>query len=436
MTHKLTEEQQRAAHKVIVANRGDCTKIDNYLNCHDCPKGDDESCDACDACVNFPRFPEFRAENLRTSQAWLDKHITDAEIMAETRREFCERMVRTEGYGRCFAMIKVNHSLCKNCVISINGNGCCPRDCLSRAKAYLSAHPATPQEPAKRRPTPEEMVVGATVRVRLWDELVKDGVTKYKPNSSAFTLSMKKFCGNTYKIIKRAGYPYLEGCADWTFTPEMLDYVDPEKVVKPKASEPVNFFDWLGKKVVFKDGRNRGINYMVCEVYNDLDFDGAIHFKSVFFFKLLELKGQSFPAHLFNLCETQDASEPEPLVKAPTEEKKSESVVKGKVDNLPSELRLFNFGNSVDGLRIADLESQVADLTKKLVASERKCDRLARRLRAKWEAARDGEMATREEIIDWYHAEKGSAHIRESGSTILPKGRTTWIPATRGNLKL
>lgn len=223
MTQKLTEEQQRAAHKIIVANRGDCAKIDNYLNCHDCPKGDDESCDAC---VNFPRFPEFRAENLRTSQAWLDEH------------------------------------------------------------------PATPQEPPKRRPTPEEMVIGATV-------------------------------------------------------------------------------------------------------------------------------------------------EPEPVEKAPTEEKKSEFIAKGKVDNLPSELRFINFGNllPIDGLRIVDLENQVKDLTKKLSASERKCKKLQRRLRAKWEAARDSEMATAEEIEAWHRSGKGVVIINRP-SKILYNGHTTWIPATRGNLKL
>ena len=83
MDQKLTEEQQRAAHKIIVANQGDCAKIDNYLNCHDCPKGDDESFEPC---ANFPgdlNSPEFQAENLRTSQAWLDAHITDDEMATD-----------------------------------------------------------------------------------------------------------------------------------------------------------------------------------------------------------------------------------------------------------------------------------------------------------------------------------------------------------------
>jgi len=418
MDQQLTEEQQRSAHKIIKANRGDCAKGSNYLNCHDCPKGDDESSECC---ANFPgdlRSPEFQAENLRRSQAWLDAHITDAEIMAETPTEFCERMVRTEGNGRCFTMIKVNHSLCKTCVISINGNGCSPLECLERSKAYLASHTATPQEPPKRRPTPDEMVVGATVRVRLWDELVKDGALSDRGHikfpTIYFNNEMRQYCGNAYKVIKRFNNPlrvYLEICGadfgQWKFTPEMLDYVEPEKVVNPKDSA-VNFFDWFGKKVTFKDGRNNGAKYTVCETYRDLDFDGAIHFKTVFFFKLLEIKGASFPAQLFNLCETQNAAKPEPVANAP----------------------------KPDALRIIALEGQVDDLTKKLDESKKLCERLQRRLRANWEAKRDEEMATAEEIDAWWNAGKGSAIQRDGKSTICPKGCTDWIPATRGNLKL
>jgi len=170
----------------------------------------------------------------------------------------------------------------------------------------------------------------------------------------------------------------------------------------------VNFFDWFGKKVVFKDGRNKGAQYTVCGTYRDLDFDGAIHFKTVFFFKLLEIKGASFPAQLFNLCETQNAVEPEPVANAPTP----------------------------DTLRIIALEGQVDDLTKKLAASTKLCERLQRRLRANWEAKRDGEMATEEEIEAWFDAGNGSVSLAGEKSKIIPKGHSSWIPATRGNLKL
>lgn len=273
MTHKLTEEQQRAAHKIIVANRGDCKKKGNYLNCPDCASFYNDACP-----VNVSNsLPYFFAENLRRSQKWLD------------------------------------------------------------------AHPATPQEPAKRRPTPAEMFVGATVRVRLWEELVKDNLTFHGKEDLVFVDSMKKYCGNTYKIIKCLSNPFLvclENCYNdfgfgghWFFTPEMLDYVEPEMVAQPKAKEPV--------------------------------------------------------------------------AKAPTE-----------------------------GLRVLDLERQVNDLTKKLAASERKCKRLARRLRAKWEAARNGEMATREELKAWFDDDKGSIIIDGKESKIKLNGCSTWIPATRGNLKL
>jgi len=339
MDQELTEEQQRSAHKIIKANRGDCGKRSNFLSCVDCPNSSYNSGVLCFT-SDFPersKSPAFQAENLRRSQAWLDEHITDAEILAETPKEFCERMVRTKGFGKCFASITENNSLCKNCAISIDGDDCCPNECLERAKAYLASHTATPQEPPKRRPTPEEMVVGAPVRVRLWDELVRDGILNcygdivFKNSVLCFTKEMRKFCGTTHKIIMRAGYPYLEGCGYLNFTPEMLDYVEPEKVV-----------------------------------------------------------------------------EPEPVADTPTP----------------------------DTLRIIALEGQVDDLTKKLAASKKLCDRQQRRLRANWEAKRDGEMATREEIIAWFDAGNGAAMINGSASQIRLKNRTDWIPATRGNLKL
>jgi len=256
MTQKLTEEQQRAAHKIIKANRGDCLKNSNYLNCCDCPN-------FFDTCGLSPSI-EFQSENLRRSQAWLD------------------------------------------------------------------AHPATPQEPPKRRPTPEEMVVGAPVRVRLWDELVKDGKLSVYGHiqfpTIYFNKEMRQYCGNAYKVIKGGGYPHLDGCGDWTFIPEMLDYVEPEKLVDPK-----------------------------------------------------------------------------PVANAPT----------------------------LDALRIIALEGQVDDLTKKLTASTKLCERQQRRLRAKWEAKH-----TTEEIEAWFDAGNGSAIHRDGKSTIRPKGHSSWMPATRGNLKL
>ena len=333
MTQKLTEEQQRAAHKIIKANRGDCGSIFlPNISCIDCPNSSHNSGVLCFV-SNFPessKSPAFQAENLRRSQAWLDEHITDAEIMAESPREFCERMVRTKGNGKCFATIKGNNSLCKNCVISINGNGCCTPDCLERANAYLASHSATAQEPPKRRPTPEEMVVGATVRVRLWDELVRDGKLNYhghiKFPTIYFNNEMRQYCGNTYKIIVGGHSCHLDGCGDWSFIPEMLDCVEPEKLVEPVANTP-----------------------------------------------------------------------------------------------------------TPEALRIIALEGQVDDLTKKLAASKKLCERQQRRLRAKWEAKRDGEMATEEEIVKWWKSDLGDA-IKDW--KIRPKGRTDWIPATRGNLKL
>jgi len=323
MTQKLTEEQQRSAHKIIVANRGNCLKNSNYLNCCDCPN-------FFDTCGLSPSI-EFQAENLRRSQAWLDEHITDAEIMAESPREFCERMVRTEGKGKC---IPGCEKLCLKCVLNLCETGCSGSIFrFRRAKAYLASHTATPQEPPKRRPTPEEMVVGAPVRVRLWDELVRDGKLSDRGHiqfpTIYFNKEMRQYCGNAYKVIKGGGYPHLDGCGDWTFIPEMLDYVEPEKVVEPVANAP-----------------------------------------------------------------------------------------------------------KPDALRIIALEGQVDDLTKKLAASKKLCDRLQRRLRANWEAKRDGEMATREEIIAWFDSKKGAAMISYEESKICPNGHTTWIPATRGNLKL
>ena len=329
MDQKLTEEQQRAAHKIIKANRGDCGKVSNYLNCHECPKGDDESSECC---ANFPGdllSPEFQAENLRRSQAWLDEHITDAEILAESPQEFCERMVRTEGRGKSIKCERTG-----KCILE-SKKYCSYAICFERAKAYLASHPATAQEPPKRRPTPEEMVVGATVRVRLWDELVRDGKLSDHGHiqfpTIYFNKEMRQYCGNAYKVIKGGCYPHLDGCGDWTFIPEMLDYVEPEKVV-----------------------------------------------------------------------------EPEPVANAPTP----------------------------DALRIIALEGQVDDLTKKLAASKKLCERQQRRLRANWEAKRDGEMATREEIIAWFDAGKGTAIINGYASRIRLMNCTDWIPATRWNLKL
>ena len=360
MDQKLTEEQQRSAHKIIKANRGNCFKNSNYLNCCDCPN----FFDTCGLSSSI----EFQAENLRRSQAWLDEHITDAEIMAESPREFCERMVRTEGKGKCKGMtISAYTGTCKNCVLFIN-KICSEKLNLIRAQAYLASHPATPQEPPKRRPTPEEMVVGAPVRVRLWDELVRDGKLSDRGHiqfpTIYFNKEMRQYCGNAYKVIKGGCYPHLDGCGDWTFIPEMLDYVEPERVVKP---EPV-------------------------------------------------------------------ANAP-----APEAKEKGNTTVKGDVDKLPlGLLRIINFRDILptDALRIIALEGQVDDLTKKLAASKKLCDRLHRRLRANWEAKRDGEMATDEEIEAWWSAGKGGAINRNGISTIRPKGSFDWIPATRGNLKL
>jgi len=354
MTQVLTEEQQRAAHKIIKANRGNCAKGSNYLYCIDCAHYN-----GVKSCLNY-RSPEFQAENLRRSQAWLDEHITDAEIMAESPREFCERMVRTEGKGKC---IPGCEKLCLKCVLNLCETGCSGSIFrFRRAKAYLASHPATPQEPPKRRPTPEEMVVGAPVRVRLWDELVRDGKLVgndilFQKGIIFFNDKMRKFCGTTHKIIVGGHSSNLDGCGDWTFIPEMLDYVEP----KPVANAP-----------------------------------------------------------------------------KPEAKEKGDTTVKGDVDKLPIGLRFINFRDllPVDALRIITLEGQVDDLTKKLAASKKLCERLQRRLRANWEAKRDGEMAAREEIIAWFDAGRGCTIIDGQKSRIRPNGCTTWIPATRGNLKL
>lgn len=366
MDQKLTEEQQRSAHKIIKANRGNCGSIFlPNISCIDCPNSSHNSGVLCFTSdfLEGSKSPAFQAENLRRSQAWLDAHITDAEIMAESPREFCERMVRTEGNGRCRSSINYDGSFCKTCVLSVNGASCCVPECFHRAQAYLASHPATPQEPPKRRPTPEEMVVGATVRVRLWDEMVRDGVLDsdgfiiFESLQIIFNKSMRKFCGTTHKIIRSGVYPNLDFCDGWSFIPEMLDYVEPEKVAEPK----------------------------------------------------------------------------------PEAKEKVDTTVKGDVDKLPlGLLRLINFRDLLptDALRIIALEGQVDDLTKKLAASKKLCEKLQRRLRAKWEAKRDGEMATREEIIAWFDSKKGAAMINGSASQIRLKDRADWIPATRGNLKL
>ena len=132
--------------------------------------------------------------------------------------------------------------------------------------------------------------------------------------------------------------------------------------------------------------------------------------------------------------------DPKPVANAPKPEmkEKGDATVKGDVDKLPLGLRFINFRDLLptDALRIIALEGQVDDLTKKLAASKKLCERQQRRLRANWKAKRDGEMATKEEIDAWWSAGNGSAIQRDGKSTIRPKGRTDWIPATRGNLKL
>ena len=45
-------------------------------------------------------------------------------------------------------------------------------------------------------------------------------------------------------------------------------------------------------------------------------------------------------------------------------------------------------------------------------------------------------MATREEIEAWFDAGNGSVSLAGEKSKIIPKGHSSWIPATRGNLKL
>ena len=143
-----------------------------------------------------------------------------------------------------------------------------------------------------------------------------------------------------HKIIRSGGYVNLDFCNGWTFTSEMLDYVEPEKLVDPK-----------------------------------------------------------------------------PVANA-------------------------------HAIRIIALEGQVDDLTKKLAASTRKCDRLQRRLRANWEAKHDGEMCTHGELDLWLEKKRGCAKVTTLWNMpnkydsvpkdwkIRPKGCTDWIPATRGNLKL
>jgi len=87
----------------------------------------------------------------------------------------------------------------------------------------------------------------------------------------------------------------------------------------------------------------------------------------------------------------------------------------------------------------------VDDLTKKLAASKKLCDRLQHRLRAKWEAKQedkreangDSEIASREEIEVWLQAGKGSVIFNEDKKDwkISPNKRLGWLPATRANLK-
>ena len=75
---KLTEEQQRNAYKIIKANRGDCKK-GIYLNCFDCPRFYN-GCSG-DISDSLP-LDDFKADNLRISQKWLDAHpATPQEIL-------------------------------------------------------------------------------------------------------------------------------------------------------------------------------------------------------------------------------------------------------------------------------------------------------------------------------------------------------------------
>jgi hypothetical protein len=245
------------------------------------------------------------------------------------------------------------------------------------------------------------MVVGAPVRVRLWDELVRDGESHtnnaiyFQKSNISFVSDMKQFCGNTYKIIKRFNNPlrvYLEICGadfgQWKYTAEMLDYVEPEKVVSSDYElSRRDRVDWASRIA-----------------------------------KQFESERALVPA----------------------------AIVKGDVDKLPIGLRFINFSDllPVDSIRIVTLKGQVKDLTKKLAASKKLCERLQRRLRANWEARRDGEMCTHGELDLWLEKKRGCAKVTTLWNMpnkydsvpkdweIRPNGRTDWIPATRGNLKL
>ena len=87
--------------------------------------------------------------------------------------------------------------------------------------------------PIERRPTLDELKIGCFVKVRGWDEMLKDGKLDDDGKISfsdfwyCFIEEMRKFCGTTHKMIKLG---LLEGCEDYVFTPDMLTYVAPEAI--------------------------------------------------------------------------------------------------------------------------------------------------------------------------------------------------------------
>ena len=87
--------------------------------------------------------------------------------------------------------------------------------------------------PIERRPTLDELKNRCFVKVRGWDEMLKDGKLEAGGEISfsdfwyCFIEEMRKFCGTTHKMIKLG---LLEGCEDYVFTPDMLTYVAPEAI--------------------------------------------------------------------------------------------------------------------------------------------------------------------------------------------------------------
>jgi hypothetical protein len=88
-------------------------------------------------------------------------------------------------------------------------------------------------EVIERRPTLDELKNRCFVKVRGWDEMLKDGKLEAGGEISfsdfwyCFIEEMRKFCGTTHKMIKLG---LLEGCEDYVFTPDMLTYVAPEAI--------------------------------------------------------------------------------------------------------------------------------------------------------------------------------------------------------------